>query len=48
MTDEEATDLFITARYIAKKLEKHYEATSLNFGIQDGLVFLLITILISF
>lgn len=36
MTGEEAIDLFYTARCVAGKLEKQYEATSLNFGIQDG------------
>ena len=33
---DEATDLFHTGRMVARKLEKHYDATSLNFGIQDG------------
>lgn len=36
MTSEEAIDLFHTARFIAGKLERHYKATSINFGIQDG------------
>lgn len=36
MTSEEAIDLFHTAKYVADKLEKHFDATSLNFGIQDG------------
>ena len=36
LEDEEAIDLFHTARCIARKIERHYEATSLNFGIQDG------------
>jgi len=37
MTSEEAADLFHIARHIAKTLEKHYGATAINFGIQDGL-----------
>lgn len=36
MTREEAADLFHISRHIASVLEKHYEATSINFGIQDG------------
>lgn len=36
MTNEEALDLFHTARYVASRLESHYGGTSLNFGIQDG------------
>lgn len=36
MTSEEAIDLFHTAKYVAAKLEQHFNATSLNFGIQDG------------
>ena len=36
LEDEEACDLFHTARVISRKIEKHYQATSLNFGIQDG------------
>lgn len=36
MTSEEAIDLFHTAKYVAAKLERHFNATSLNFGIQDG------------
>lgn len=36
MTREEAADLFHSSRHIASVLEKHYEATSINFGIQDG------------
>lgn len=37
MTKEEAADLFHIGRHIGAKLEKHYEATSINFSIQDGL-----------
>jgi len=36
LKDEEALDLFHTARYVSSKLERHFNATSLNFGIQDG------------
>ena len=36
LRDEEALDLFHTARYVSSKLEKRFNATSLNFGIQDG------------
>ncbi|CAF1002737.1 unnamed protein product [Brachionus calyciflorus] len=36
MTSEEAIDLFHTAKYVAAELERHFNATSLNFGIQDG------------
>ncbi len=36
MTNEEAADLFQTARHIGAILEKHFSATSINFGIQDG------------
>ena len=36
MSNEEAADLFHLARDIAAKLERHYGATSINFGIQDG------------
>lgn len=37
MTQDEIVDLFLTARIISAKLEKHLNATALNFGIQDGL-----------
>jgi diadenosine tetraphosphate (Ap4A) HIT family hydrolase len=36
MESEESVDFFNTVCFIAKKLEKQYEATSLNFSIQDG------------
>ena len=36
MTKEEAVDLFHTSQLVGETLEKHYKATSLNFGIQDG------------
>ena len=36
MTTDEAVDFFYVARLIASKLEKYYDVTSLNFGIQDG------------
>jgi bis(5'-adenosyl)-triphosphatase len=36
MTDEESVDLFCTAKRVSQILEKHLNATSLNFGIQDG------------
>ncbi len=34
MSDEESADLFILARLVGSKLEKHFNATSINFGIQ--------------
>jgi diadenosine tetraphosphate (Ap4A) HIT family hydrolase len=37
MDPEEAADLLTVARVVGSTLEKHYNATSLNFGIQDGL-----------
>lgn len=37
MEAEEAAELFTIARHIGAELEKHYNATALNFGIQDGL-----------
>ncbi len=37
MSPEETADLFTVARHIGAKLEKHYNGTALNFGIQDGL-----------
>ena len=37
MTSEEASDLFHIARHIGHTLEGHYNATAINFGIQDGL-----------
>jgi diadenosine tetraphosphate (Ap4A) HIT family hydrolase len=37
MDPEEAADLLTVARIVGSTLEKHYNATSLNFGIQDGL-----------
>jgi diadenosine tetraphosphate (Ap4A) HIT family hydrolase len=36
MTSEESIDLFNTARLVSARLEKHLDASSLNFGIQDG------------
>lgn len=36
LSNEEALDLFHVSKMIAAKLEKHYQGTSLNFGIQDG------------
>lgn len=34
---EEAAELFTIARHIGAELERYFNATSLNFGIQDGL-----------
>ena len=36
MTEDETVDLFLTARMIGDKLEKHLNCTSINFSIQDG------------
>ena len=36
MSMEESADLFCTARMVGSALEKHYDAISINFGIQDG------------
>eukprot|EP00250_Pteridium_aquilinum_P007804 c17451_g1_i1 orf=175-822(+) len=37
LTDEETTDLWITAKRVGAKLEPHYGGSSLTFGIQDGI-----------
>lgn len=37
MEPEEAAELFTVGRHVGSILEKHYNATALNFGIQDGL-----------
>ena len=36
MSREEAVDFFQLCHLISGKLEKHFNSTSLNFGIQDG------------
>lgn len=36
LTDEEAIDLWLTAKRIGAKLEPHFCSSSLTFGIQDG------------
>ena len=36
LSDEESVELFHVSREIASKLERHYKATAINFGIQDG------------
>lgn len=36
LTDEEATDLWLTAKRIGAKLEPHFCGSSLTFAIQDG------------
>lgn len=36
LTDEEVTDVWTTAKQVGAKIEPHYGASSLTFGIQDG------------
>ncbi|KAH7283381.1 hypothetical protein KP509_34G004100 [Ceratopteris richardii] len=36
LTDEEVIDLWTTAKRVGAKIEPHYGAGSLTFGIQDG------------
>lgn len=36
LTTDEYVDLFASVRFIAPRLEKHYEAQALNIAIQDG------------
>ncbi|KAJ3692917.1 hypothetical protein LUZ60_012012 [Juncus effusus] len=36
LTDDEIIDLSITAKLVGARLEQYHNATSVNFGIQDG------------
>eukprot|EP00897_Mesotaenium_endlicherianum_P008731 jgi/Mesen1/7887/ME000420S07032 len=36
LTPEEATNIWLTAQRIGRKIEPHFGATSLTFAIQDG------------
>ncbi|KAI5064092.1 hypothetical protein GOP47_0020762 [Adiantum capillus-veneris] len=36
LTDEEVADVWATAKRVGAKIEPHYGASSLTFGIQDG------------
>eukprot|EP00249_Psilotum_nudum_P009880 c22210_g1_i1 orf=128-583(+) len=38
LTDEEATDMWLTANRIGAKLESHFNATSLTFAMQEWLI----------
>ena len=40
LTDDETTDLWMTARNVGLKLEPHYGANSLTFGVQVSVHFL--------
>lgn len=36
MTRNELVDMVSTAQHVSSVLEKHFNCTSINFGIQDG------------
>eukprot|EP00246_Nothoceros_aenigmaticus_P008482 TRINITY_DN2317_c0_g1_i1.p1 TRINITY_DN2317_c0_g1~~TRINITY_DN2317_c0_g1_i1.p1 ORF type:complete len:113 (-),score=28.23 TRINITY_DN2317_c0_g1_i1:276-614(-) len=36
LSAEEVSDLWLTAKLVGKKVEKHYNASSLTFAMQDG------------
>jgi bis(5'-adenosyl)-triphosphatase len=40
LSDDETTDLWMTAKKVGSKLEPHYGANSLTFGIQVKSLFL--------
>jgi bis(5'-adenosyl)-triphosphatase len=36
LTPEEATDMILTTQKISSVIEKHYQASSITFAMQDG------------
>ncbi|KAI5287997.1 hypothetical protein KEM54_005554 [Ascosphaera aggregata] len=37
LTPDETADLFLTVRHVSRMIERHYQASSLNIAIQDGI-----------